>query len=351
MNYLFGNKPTTPTPPPQTHSATETDKESAAAAAGRILRCRVGPSLSTLETAAVNADTDPVLIDSPYFVGSIAVRVKNFSGIAPAGKEPIKNTAYFGTRRRLFSIQLQGRFKHEHSADDVMFGAEFQHKVNPPTGAWLAMKFANIIDPALVADLYSNTPWLYSPMLCSMNIVNVVNAAKPTAIMSLPNTAAIDQLKPTQPKPLYKPECGSETSIALSKALCSGSGVGFDVKEVLGDWDWGGEKDLQENNALLMPEYLDEPKFPAEGVNERRKYFGHRRNREETIFSPDYVYNMEIFAPFIDLNTFDLNLGISVNLVRYLNNQPIRLVCKSLSKNVAFFIVEFDMLKLADLPE
>ncbi|KAJ3266425.1 hypothetical protein HDU77_001036 [Chytriomyces hyalinus] len=352
MNYLFGNKPTTPTPPtPPAHSASETEKESAASAAGRILRCRVGPSLSTLETAAVNADTDPILIDSPFFVGSIAVRVKNFSGIAPIGTEPIKNTAYFGTRRRLFSIQVQGRFKHEHSADDVMFGAEFQHKVNPPTGAWLAMKFANVIDPALLADLYSNTPWLYSPMLCSMNIANVVKAAKPTATLPIPNTAVIDQLKPSQPKPLYKLESGSETSMALSKALAPGNGIGFDVKEVLGDWVWGGEKELHENNALLLPEYLDEPKFPADGVHERRKYYGHKRNREQSIFSPDYVYNMEIFAPFIDLNTFDLNLGINVNLVRYLNNQPIRLVCKSLSKNIPFFIVEFDLLKLTDLPE
>ncbi|KAJ3247491.1 hypothetical protein HDU78_004196 [Chytriomyces hyalinus] len=333
------------------HSASETEKESAASAAGRILRCRVGPSLSTLETAAVNADTDPILIDSPFFVGSIAVRVKNFSGIAPIGTEPIKNTAYFGTRRRLFSIQVQGRFKHEHSADDVMFGAEFQHKVNPPTGAWLAMKFANVIDPALLADLYSNTPWLYSPMLCSMNIANVVKAAKPTATLPIPNTAVIDQLKPSQPKPLYKLESGSETSMALSKALAPGNGIGFDVKEVLGDWVWGGEKELHENNALLLPEYLDEPKFPADGVHERRKYYGHKRNREQSIFSPDYVYNMEIFAPFIDLNTFDLNLGINVNLVRYLNNQPIRLVCKSLSKNIPFFIVEFDLLKLTDLPE
>ncbi|KAJ3231700.1 hypothetical protein HDU78_005217 [Chytriomyces hyalinus] len=345
MNYLFGSSPNTQAPPAQT--AAEADKD-AAAAAGRILRCRVGPSLSTLETTAVNVDSDPILIDSPFFVGSIAVRVKNFAGIAPAGTEPVKDTPYFGTRRRLFSIQLQGRFKHEHSAEDVVFGAEFQHKVNPPTGAWLAMKFANMIDPALLADLYSETPWLYSPMLCSMNIANVVKASAPTATVPLPNTASAEHLKATQPQPLYKVSTGSETSMQLSKALATGSGVGFDVKEVLGEWVWGGEKDLQESNALLLPEYLDEPKFPEDGVNERRRYYGHKQNREDATFSPDYVYNLEIFAPFIDLNTFDLNLGINVNLVRYLNNQPIRLVCKSLSKNIPFFIVEFDLLKLAD---
>ncbi|KAI8611100.1 hypothetical protein BC830DRAFT_1069133 [Chytriomyces sp. MP71] len=342
MNYLFG----TSTP---AAAVDEKDKEKdkerdAAALAGRTLRCRIGPSLSTLDTYAVNVDSDPQFVDSPFFVGNVCVRVRNFRGVVPEGHAagPTADTPYFGTRRRLFSIQLQGRFKHEYSADDVVFGAEFEHKVNPPTGAWLAMKFANMIDPALVADLYSETPWLYSPMLCSMNIANVVKAHG----KDIPNVAPESELKASTPLPLYKK--GEETSIVLSKALAKGSGVKMDVKEVLGEWTWGGEKDLPEENELLLPEYIDEPKFPKDGVNERRKYYGHKHHREEAKFSPNYIYNLEIFAPFIDLNTFDLNLGINVNLVRYLNNQPIRLVCKSLSKNIPFFIVEFDLVKLAE---
>lgn len=43
----------------------------------------------------------------------------------------------------------------------------------------------------------------------------------------------------------------------------------------------------------------------------------------------------------MDFNTFDLELGINVNIIRYLNNQPVRLVAKSLSKNIPFFYVEF----------
>ncbi len=54
--------------------------------------------------------------------------------------------------------------------------------------------------------------------------------------------------------------------------------------------------------------------------------------------------NNQIFAPFIDLTTFDLNLGINVNLVRYLNKQPIRLSAKSISKNIPFFVIEFDLI-------
>ena len=43
----------------------------------------------------------------------------------------------------------------------------------------------------------------------------------------------------------------------------------------------------------------------------------------------------------MDLNTFDLALGINVNLIRYTNEQPIRLTAKSQSKNTPFFFIEF----------
>ncbi|KAJ3129292.1 hypothetical protein HK100_008715 [Physocladia obscura] len=358
-------------------------------AAGRTLRVRIGPSLSTLTTTSINNDAIPHFIDSPFFVGRVAVRVRNFKGRTPGPDEPPRqDSPYFGSRRRLFSIQLQGRFKHsslkpyglehrhvtcapaphdrqltnhtqEYSADDVVFGAEFERKVNPPTGAWLAMKFANMIDPALLADLYSDTPWLYSPALCAMNTAHVIKA--PSSALPIPNSASNDKLFKSSSKPLYAATSPSaETSIALSTNPQS---LPFDLTPVLGDWVWGGEKELHEHNNLLLPEYLDEPKFPNAAVAERRRFFGSKSHREDAKFLPEYVYNLEvkqtsnerskewkkraseIFAPFIDLNTFDLNLGINVNLVRYLNNQPIRLVCKSLSKNIPFFIVEFDLEK------
>ncbi|KAI8849611.1 hypothetical protein BC829DRAFT_361868 [Chytridium lagenaria] len=281
---------------------------------GRKLRVRIGASLSSLETYNVNDDSNPHFIDSPYFVGNVAVRVKNFVGVVPEGvSAPLASTDYFGTRRRLFSIQVQGRFKHEHTADDVVFGAEFENKVSPPTGAWLAVKFANYIDPALITDMYSDRPWLFSPMLCSMNIVNVVKAAAP---------------------------------------LCAAKAVAYKPESILGKWEWGGAVELKEDNSLLCPDPSKIVIADADGsengvpyksddIAERRKWFNKKDNRLATSFTPDNVYNLEIFAPFIDFNTFDLTLGINVNLLRYLNEQPIRLICKSHSKNVPFYVIEF----------
>ncbi|KAI8928416.1 hypothetical protein BC831DRAFT_397511 [Entophlyctis helioformis] len=270
----------------------------------RKLRVRIGPSPQSLAVANPNEEEVPHFIDSPYFVGHIVVRVKNFRGVPPDG-EPIKQADdYFGTRKRLFALQVCGRFKHEYTAEDVVFGAEFDRKVSPPTGAWVALKFANLIDPALQADMYGEKPWLFSPILCSMN-------RDPSKDVSL-STAKVT----TKPSPA----------------------------EILGEWTWHGTAELEEDNALLVGDDK-EATFPPNAIAERRKHYQKAKTRKNTIFKPDLIYNFEIFAPFIDLNTFDLNLGISVNLLRYLRKQPIRLMAKSQSKNVHFFVIEFDLVK------
>jgi hypothetical protein len=43
------------------------------------------------------------------------------------------------------------------------------------------------------------------------------------------------------------------------------------------------------------------------------------------------------------LNTFDLSLGININTLQYMNQQPIRMLAKSQSTGVVFFWVEFDL--------
>jgi Protein of unknown function (DUF1769) len=82
----------------------------------RRLRVRVGPSLDTLETCDVNNEQNPHFIDSPHFTGNILVRIKDFKGVTPHGGAPKRSDAYFGDKKRNFSVQVQGRFKHVHQA-------------------------------------------------------------------------------------------------------------------------------------------------------------------------------------------------------------------------------------------
>lgn len=319
MDYFFGRS-ASPKPPksPKPRSASPLPPQPATTPepplSEKKLRVRIGPTLENLQIYNANDDAHPHFVDSEYFCGHIVVRVKKFNGFTPDDTEPL-NTDYFGERRRTFSIQFSGRFKQPQSVDDVVFGGEFQNKVNPPPGTWVALKFANLIDPALLTDVYSDKPWLYSPMLCSMNTVNVI-----------PATVEFPDVKP-----------GHSVSMASAKVTSSPSPV-----ELLGKWTWGDSVELKEDNTLMVPQDLEVP-IASDDINERRKYFRDATIRQETKYLPDRIYNCEIFAPVVDFNTFDLNLGINVNLLGYLNNQPITLYVKSLKDNTKFFVVDFEL--------
>ena len=77
---------------------------------------------------AVNHDELPIVIDSEDFQGRIAVRVKDFHGELPDGVESLKQSAYFSEpygSKFSYSIQIQGRFLDELTADDILFGNDF----------------------------------------------------------------------------------------------------------------------------------------------------------------------------------------------------------------------------------
>jgi hypothetical protein len=77
-----------------------------------ILQVRVGCSIDSLKVTRVNDDNDPHFIDSPYFTGNVVVRIKDFNGITPDGKKSTGNEKYFDNKKRMFAIQVTGRFKH-----------------------------------------------------------------------------------------------------------------------------------------------------------------------------------------------------------------------------------------------
>eukprot|EP00750_Incisomonas_marina_P002149 INCI12110.1.p1 GENE.INCI12110.1~~INCI12110.1.p1 ORF type:complete len:664 (-),score=113.42 INCI12110.1:1873-3864(-) len=79
----------------------------------------------------LNDDYHPVDFETPFFKGRMVMRIKDAIG-APA-------TPYFEGKRRLFSIQVEGRFKERLRTDRVLFGSSFKHKISMPRGASVAM--------------------------------------------------------------------------------------------------------------------------------------------------------------------------------------------------------------------
>jgi hypothetical protein len=240
------------------------------------LKVSIGTSPDNLVIADVNNEKNPHFIDSAYFTGYILVRVKDFGGIAP--NERNQSIKYFENKKRTFSIEFSGRFKHEYSAGDVMFGAEFEEKVNPPTGTWIAMKFANLIDPALLHDAYCDKPWVLSPLLCAMNIVNVIPADRP-----LINKASCIEFLNT-----LKLDKGDETA----KTCISGPINSFDTPpqetQSLNPFSFDETVGLEENNELLFDG------ASCKSVQNRRQFFGKEQNRKLTAFKPNNIYNCEV---------------------------------------------------------
>ncbi|CAG8524915.1 12803_t:CDS:2 [Racocetra fulgida] len=121
-----------------------------------------------------NDDENPFFIDTEYFTGRICVRVRDFKGVPPPEKKLLSSSPYFNGNNYQYSIQIQGRFKgNKWTADDILFGNDFDRKINLPTISWLGLKILKWIDPALEADIYSEKPWAYSPLLFTTNSARV----------------------------------------------------------------------------------------------------------------------------------------------------------------------------------
>ncbi|KAJ3282760.1 hypothetical protein HDU79_009677 [Rhizoclosmatium sp. JEL0117] len=275
---------------------------------GKKLVCRIGSDWNNLAVVNVNDDSNPAFVDGPLFAGNIALRIRDFNGVTPDGSQPIANTDYWGTRKRLFSFQIQGRFKEEINGDDLLQGVIWHRKVKLPFGISIILKVATLVDSTFSHDLTADKPWTYSTTLSSQNTLSVSKAPGP---------------------------------------IPSGPLTKTDAEKTLGKWTWGGATELVENNALLRESLNSEAEkdaglpFGPQDHEKRRKYFQKTAHREGITLSPDYVYTMDTFTPFIDLNTMGLKMGLTLNMNDYTGGQPHTIVFKSKSKNQVFLIMEF----------
>ncbi|WFD41845.1 hypothetical protein MPSI1_000481 [Malassezia psittaci] len=133
------------------------------------LEVKVGPDRFHMEAANVNDFLNPNEINSPYFCGRVLVRILN----APGAQEGQPGREYFQDRTRKFCIQIEGRFRHEWSGDDILFGTDFDKFVPFPRAPFNAgMHVARLIDPCTYYEEHppSGRPYIMSPYLACMNV-------------------------------------------------------------------------------------------------------------------------------------------------------------------------------------
>ncbi|KAI8384294.1 uncharacterized protein BYT42DRAFT_544214 [Radiomyces spectabilis] len=236
------------------------------------LTVSVGDSIDSLQPVTFNDDAHPVHIKNSAFEGDVAIRIRGRPG----------NTHYFDHSDDTFCIQIRGRFLHEHlTADDILFGNQFDRPIRLPTGSSVALKFAQWFDPGLQADLYSDQPHAFSPLIVTMN----------------------------------------RLAVTQSKDMLAFPSDGAPVEE----------------DVTMLSFDLKSPK-------DRKTFYTSAQNRKAVQISDDQVWCMDFGNPYLDFAKCTVRLpGFEVDALRYWDGQPVRYVAKTKDDSMVFFVIEFNL--------
>ncbi|OAX36641.1 DUF1769-domain-containing protein [Rhizopogon vinicolor AM-OR11-026] len=309
------------------------------------LRVRVGPSMDQLVciTDKVNSGQSHT-ISSGLFEGKVAINIKGFTN--PSGE--VVPADYFDREDRkgiTWSIQVQGRFLQENTADDIMFGNTFDKRLKLPWGSGVALKFMKYIDPTLEHDLMSDTkPWALSPLIATMPhfMHERIDDIRASPLLEDKRSKSIDHSFPpshsigedtSQLQFAIAPShfCGS-TDSSLSSFILSptssfsnlsskpsslGSSVRYSLKKPL-------------EKAQLKKKKTPTSSLGLRTANDRRSYFSSPEHREEIVFGPEDLITTDFCYGYLQFNpTLALRLpgGLSFDLMKYWDRHPVRFVC------------------------
>jgi uncharacterized protein DUF1769 len=300
--------------------------------------------------AYINDDYHPQLINNDYFTGQVVFRVRDFNGVVPVdpvtqqSKQVIPTTEYFQGHKRAFSLQMSGRFKHAWTADDVLFGTFFERPLTLPRGYSIALSLARRIDSSMVTELDRPDPYMCSPLICAMNVFNV------HPLWSTTNITNGTEAKARGPSEIIE-EFGFKSNAAprpepLPMPRWEFGGKKQLTEQVITEWYGTGQAQAGLRHARhatlpdIMADHLDKSRSLGHSASHRRSYFLKEEHRKRFIYHPDTVYSFDFFSPYVDLNRMQLKLGISIDVLYYLNGNPLRYQCRSRDGKVTFFTIE-----------
>ncbi|XP_006463357.1 hypothetical protein AGABI2DRAFT_186955 [Agaricus bisporus var. bisporus H97] len=324
-----------------------------------VLKLRVlagtSPESMTPITSLVNTNKAQKL-SSELFEGEIVAHIKNF----PGEDGLVRESEYFSREDRqgiTWSIQVRGRFLVPCSADDILFGNTFDRPLKLPWGTGAVLKFMNYIDPTMEHDLQSTSkPWALSPLVSTMPYLmhQRLDDHDPSSSMSdrslkhqdrtpsFPSTRSIKDWTPDIYQTLRE-RAQSPSSISSSSTSSSSSAsslVSFrSTKSNLSSLSASKKSDtLKDALKKVKPSSRDRKRSMQHSPEEmrfdnaaaRRAFFSDAANRQSVVFGPqdiittDFCYGFIEFSPSLALR---LPGGLSFDLMRYWDGQPVRFVC------------------------
>ncbi|KAL5499194.1 hypothetical protein ACEPAH_1712 [Sanghuangporus vaninii] len=251
------------------------------------LRVLAGPSPNSLRPICANTNK-PHAINSEVFEGLVVVHIKGF----PDEQGNVLESEYFDRPDRqgvTWSIQVQGRFLQPYSADDILFGNTFDRPLKLPWGSSAALKFMHFIDPTLEHDLTGQQPWALSPLVSTMPHLTYSPHSKiPPSFPPRQSIGDDDSL-------LFRPNSSASPATSPSSS----------------------EDSLPANRR------------ESKKSKSRRSHFSRKENRHAVTFGPDDVLTTDFCYGFITFPELALCLpgGISFDLAKYWDGQPVRFVC------------------------
>ncbi|KAI8336197.1 hypothetical protein BC941DRAFT_428579 [Chlamydoabsidia padenii] len=245
------------------------------------LKIRVGTSIDTLESLS---SFEPVRIDGPYFKGTIDIRIKG-----------LNSPAYFDQTNDTFCIHFHGQFLgqndlDETTADDIIFGNQFESPLKLPMGFSMLTKFAQWWDPGLDLHLQDKRPYAYSPLVVTLNTLSVT------------------------PYDVMRATCEPSTEI---------------------------NEPIEENTTMWLPE-SNKPL----SSKQRQQYFTSAENRRKAKVLPDQIWIGDFNNGYMDMMNGTIQIpGFSIDALKYYQGQPLRYICKQRDDSKVYFVIEFNLSK------
>ncbi|KAI1320129.1 hypothetical protein EDD11_002101, partial [Mortierella claussenii] len=208
----------------------------------------------------------------------------------------------------------------------------------PLTG--LVVKFFKALDPGLQLDVQGENPYFISPLLGAMNTVNVSHQPIANVATSLSSrTQMIASESTEEQQPTLAPT--SQLLLPSSSSL---------PNSWLPAWpSLNGENLVEDTSLIVLEEDVKKKAKIVKDAGARRSHFTKQKNVSRHRFTTNQVYGFELFNPFLDCAKFSAKLpGLSLDLLKYLNQQPITYVFMTPDRSVSFMAVSVEMVPVVD---
>ncbi|KAJ9643986.1 hypothetical protein H2199_003852 [Coniosporium tulheliwenetii] len=282
-----------------------------------MLKVTAGPNYDPSTHHPVHVNTPaPLKISSEHIDASINVRIQDYRGLPKGSPSTSPYFTHPSHTHDRYSIAFTFALKQTLNGNDVVFGNDFDHPIRDrlPPGFNTAFRIVKwMIDPGLDGDVYADEPYLYGPLLSSINIFRVGNS--------------LVGKKEDGGEGEEKAEDGSSAQKALeAETAAAGEEVSDSDVVVLEE---GAEGDGQAAREAAH--------VPADAAA-RKKYFC--RSRGGTSFSLRRGGQFALKLP-----------GFTLPIVRYWDGQPLRYVLKNRATNTPLFVIVFTLVPAEEVDQ